>query len=50
VSGRSLAYLSRISAGEVKGLAGKRSEKLAEAGISTVADLLVHAPRRYIDR
>ena len=50
MSGRSLAYLSRISAGEVKGLAGKRSEKLAEAGISTVADLLVHAPRRYIDR
>jgi ATP-dependent DNA helicase RecG len=50
VSGRSLAYLSRIGASEVKGLAGKRSQNLAEVGISSVADLLLHAPRRYVDR
>jgi ATP-dependent DNA helicase RecG len=50
VSGRSLAYLSGINVAEVKGLAGKRSEKLADAGVSTVADLLLHAPRRYVDR
>jgi ATP-dependent DNA helicase RecG len=50
VSSRSLAYLSGISVAEVKGLAGKRAVKLAEAGIASVADLLLHAPRRYVDR
>ncbi|MDH3471184.1 MAG: ATP-dependent DNA helicase RecG [Acidimicrobiia bacterium] len=49
-SARSLAYLSDISVAEVKGLAGKRSEALAEAGVVSVADLLLHAPRRYVDR
>ncbi|MFP4074859.1 MAG: OB-fold nucleic acid binding domain-containing protein, partial [Actinomycetota bacterium] len=46
----SLTHLATIDVGQVKGLGGKRSEKLAEAGIETVADLLHHVPRRYIDR
>jgi ATP-dependent DNA helicase RecG len=46
----SLSRLANVNVDQVKGLGGKRSEKLAEAGISTVADLLHHIPRRYIDR
>ena len=47
---RTLAYLAGIPVSRVKGLAGKRSAALAEAGINGVADLLMHVPRRYIDR
>ncbi len=50
MSGRSLAYLSGIDVRQVKGLAGKRGASLAKAGITTVTDLLLHVPRRYIDR
>lgn len=46
----SLSRLAAVDVGEVKGLGGKRSESLQRAGISTVADLLHHVPRRYIDR
>lgn len=46
----SLTRLATIDVGQVKGLGGKRSKSLAENGISTVADLLHHVPRRYIDR
>ncbi len=46
----SLSRLAAVGVGEVKGLGGKRSEALEKAGIVTVADLLHHAPRRYIDR
>ncbi|HSM43682.1 MAG TPA: ATP-dependent DNA helicase RecG [Acidimicrobiia bacterium] len=46
----SLARLATIGVGQVKGLGGKRSKGLADAGIGTVADLLHHVPRRYIDR
>lgn len=46
----SLARLATVDVGQVKGLGGKRSRSLADAGIGTVADLLHHAPRRYIDR
>ena len=46
----SLSRLAGVDVGEVKGLGGKRSEALKKAGISTVADLLHHVPRRYIDR
>lgn len=46
----SLTRLATIDVGQVKGLGGKRSKSLADAGISTVADLLHHVPRRYIDR
>ncbi|MBT8197435.1 MAG: ATP-dependent DNA helicase RecG, partial [Acidimicrobiia bacterium] len=48
--GRSLAYLSAIGVENVKGLKGKRSKALEEAGVVSVADLLLHAPRRYLDR
>ncbi|HEX6300800.1 MAG TPA: ATP-dependent DNA helicase RecG [Acidimicrobiia bacterium] len=46
----SLARLATVDVGQVKGLGGKRSQSLADAGISTVAELLHHVPRRYIDR
>lgn len=50
MSGRSLAYLSTIPVQEVKGLSGKRGSDLADVGVASVADLLLHTPRRYIDR
>ena len=46
----SLSRLAAVDVGEVKGLGGKRSESLKKAGVSSVADLLHHVPRRYIDR
>ncbi len=46
----SLSRLSSVDVGEVKGLGGKRSEGLRKAGIASVADLLHHVPRRYVDR
>lgn len=45
-----LAKLAAIDVGEIQGLKGARAKKLTEAGVATVADLLFHAPRRYIDR
>jgi len=50
VSGRSLAYLNGIPIERVQGLTGKRGENLRKAGIATVADLLLHVPRRHVDR
>ncbi|MFQ5516141.1 MAG: ATP-dependent DNA helicase RecG [Acidimicrobiia bacterium] len=47
---RSLAYLASVSADNVRGLKGKRARDLAGAGIESVTDLLLRAPRRYIDR
>lgn len=46
----SLTRLATVEVGQVKGLGGKRSKSLAENGIRSVADLLHHVPRRYIDR
>ncbi|MBU1492641.1 MAG: ATP-dependent DNA helicase RecG [Actinomycetota bacterium] len=48
--GRSLAYLTGIGVERVQGLSGARGADLRKAGIATVADLLLHTPRRYIDR
>lgn len=45
-----LSKLAAIKPSAVKGLAGKRVESLYKAGIGSVADLLHHVPRRYIDR
>ncbi len=45
-----LSKLAGISVQEVSGLRGKRGASLAKAGIETVADLLLHVPRRYVDR
>lgn len=50
MSGRSLAYLAGIPIEEVQGLTGKRGANLRKAGIESVADLLMHVPRRYVDR
>ena len=35
---------------EVRGVGSKRGQALREAGIETVADLLLRLPRRYLDR
>ncbi len=45
-----LSRLAGISASEVKGIGRERSQIIAKAGISTVADLLHHVPRTYVDR
>ena len=50
MSGNTLAQLAGIDVERIKGLSGKRGEKLRKAGIVTVADLLLHVPRRYVDR
>jgi ATP-dependent DNA helicase RecG len=49
-TGRSLAFLTSIPIDSVKGIGPKTAKKLGEAGIHSVADLLLHAPRRYLDR
>jgi ATP-dependent DNA helicase RecG len=49
-AGRSLAYLSGVPIDRVQGLSGKRGSDLRKAGIASVAHLLLHAPRRYVDR
>ncbi|NQV07804.1 ATP-dependent DNA helicase RecG [bacterium] len=46
----SLAYLSRQPVELVKGVGDRMGPKLREAGIESVADILLHVPRRYIDR
>jgi ATP-dependent DNA helicase RecG len=48
--GRPLAYLRSVPVDSVKGIGPKRAKKLTEAGIPSVADLLLHVPRRYLDR
>jgi ATP-dependent DNA helicase RecG len=50
VSGNTLAELATVEIERVKGLSGKRGEKLRKAGVSSVAELLLHVPRRYVDR
>ncbi len=49
-AGRSLAYLTTVSIDAVKGLAGARGRAMKNGGVGTVTDLLLHTPRRYIDR
>lgn len=46
----SLAYLSDIPIERVQGLTGKRGDDIRKAGLGSVTDLLLHAPRRYVDR
>jgi ATP-dependent DNA helicase RecG len=50
VSGRDLAYLASIPIERVKGVGDRLGRKLREAGVESVADLLFHFPRRYVDR
>lgn len=46
----SLAYLAKVEADKVKGIGPKALQKLRNVGIETVSDLLLHVPRRYLDR
>ncbi len=46
----SLVKLSGIKVEEVSGLAAGRAAALRKGGILSVADLLLHVPRRYLDR
>lgn len=48
--GNRLAQLAATDISRVPGLAKSRGEKLRKAGIATVADLVLHVPRRYVDR
>ena len=48
--GRSLAYLNGIGVERVKHLGGKRAKALRQKRIRSVTDVLLHVPRRYIDR
>jgi len=49
-TGRSLAYLFGIPIDRVKGIGPRTAKKLTDAGIASVGQLLLHAPRRYLDR
>jgi ATP-dependent DNA helicase RecG len=50
MSGRSLSYLAAVTVEKVKGIGPASGRKLAEGGIHSVTDLLLHVPRRYMDR
>ena len=47
---RTLAYLDDIPVDMVKGIGAAQKKKLERAGVTSVARLLLHTPRRYIDR
>jgi len=50
MAGRSLAYLMGVPTDMVKGIGPRTLKRLTEAGIASVTDLLLHVPRRYLDR
>ena len=50
MAGRSLAFLANVPVDQVKGIGVQTMKKLGKAGINSVADLLLHVPRRYLDR
>ncbi len=50
MTGRRLAQLAAIPVGELKGVGPKSVDGLAAMEIHTVLDLLIHYPRRYVDR
>ncbi|MEN8113239.1 MAG: ATP-dependent DNA helicase RecG [Actinomycetota bacterium] len=49
-AGRSLAYLMGIPIDLVKGIGTTTAKRLGDAGVASVGQLLLHAPRRYVDR
>jgi ATP-dependent DNA helicase RecG len=49
-TGRSLAYLLDVPIDRVKGIGPRTEKKLTDAGIASVGQLLLHVPRRYLDR
>jgi ATP-dependent DNA helicase RecG len=50
IIGRSLSYLFDVPIDRVKGIGPATARKLTDAGIASVGQLLLHAPRRYLDR
>ncbi|MGH9282046.1 MAG: ATP-dependent DNA helicase RecG, partial [Acidimicrobiales bacterium] len=50
MSPRRLSRLATIPVGELRGVGAKKASGLAEVGIEYVLDLLMHYPRRYLDR
>ncbi|CAN5509766.1 ATP-dependent DNA helicase RecG [soil metagenome] len=50
MTGRSLAYLTSHATDEVKGIGPTLAKRLEGAGVDSVTDLLLHVPRRYLDR
>ena len=50
MSPRRLGALAAIPVSELRGVGQKRAASLAEVGIEYVLDLLMHYPRRYLDR
>ena len=50
MAGRPLSYLTSIPVDAVKGIGPRTAKKLAEVDVHSVADLLLHVPRRYLDR
>jgi ATP-dependent DNA helicase RecG len=47
---RLFSRLAAIPVGELKGVGPKKEQGLAEMAIESVLDLLMHYPRRYLDR
>ena len=45
-----LARLAGVDVRNVKGLTGARGEQVHKSGLESVADLLMHVPRTYVDR
>ncbi len=50
MTGRPLSYLATLPVDQVKGIGPASAKKLGKAGVHSVADLLLHVPRRYLDR
>lgn len=50
MAGRHLSFLAGIPVDMVAGIGPAALKKLASAGVHSVADLLLHVPRRYLDR
>lgn len=50
MAGRTLSYLASVPVDKVKGIGPASAKKLAAAEIHSVTDLLLHVPRRYLDR
>jgi ATP-dependent DNA helicase RecG len=46
----SLPHLATLPVTRLNGIGDKRAEGLAEMGITSLLDLLMHYPRRYVDR
>ena len=48
--GRTLAVMAELPVTQLSGVGSRKADGLAELGITSVLDLLLHYPRRYVDR